>query len=96
VEGSSDSERRVRKKSPHSKKNRWTFQNVVEQHEKAQINARAEKLSDSERGTKGFLRAYRKARTQICDELSQEDRLRYEKLVDEWNAESVPLNVQRE
>jgi hypothetical protein len=75
---------------------RWTFQGVVEQHEKERINARAEELSKAERGSIDFLSAYRRARTQVCQELSTQKQLEYEDLVEKWNAEAVPSKVQRE
>jgi hypothetical protein len=78
------------------KRKRWTFQGVVEQHEKEKINARAEELSKAERGTIDFLSAYRRARTQVCQELSTQEQLEFEGLAEKWNTEPVPPNIQRE
>ena len=72
------------------------MQSVAEQKEKHRINARAEALSNAERGSVQFLSSYRRARTEICKELSREDRERYEELADKWNREPVPPMVQRE
>jgi len=79
-----------------SNKKRWTLQSIVEHHEKEKINNRAEELSNAERGSAQFLGSYRRARTEICNSLSQQDHQRYLALVGKWNAEPVPVNVQRE
>jgi hypothetical protein len=75
---------------------KWTFQGVVEQFLKQQINAKAEELSMAERGTPKFLSCYRDARSAVCKELSPEEKEKYEALVDEWNTKSAPVEVQRE
>ena len=79
-----------------SKRRHWTLQKVVEKHEKERINARAEELCGETRGTSKFLSSYRLARTQICGELSAEEYVRYEGLVEKWNTEPIPPVIQRE
>lgn len=79
-----------------SNRGKWTLQSVVEQHEKQRIYARAETLSNADRGSIQFLASYRRARTEICEELSEEEHARYEMLAHKWNREPVPQMVQRE
>jgi hypothetical protein len=68
----------------------------VEQYKKGNINARAQELSNAERGSVQFLSSYRRARTEICQELTQEEHQKYMGLVEKWNREPVPVPVQRE
>jgi len=94
--GCSDSEDDGSRSLQFSNQKKWTFQSVVEQHKKVKINARAEELSNAERGSVQFLGSYRRARTEICKELTEGEQERYLALVDRWNIRPVPVTVQRE
>ena len=77
-------------------KQHWTLQSVMEKYEKEKIKTRAEELSGAVRGTAQFLGAYCRARTQISQELSEQEKLRYERLAEEWNSKALPQKVQRQ
>jgi hypothetical protein len=94
--GHSDSEDDGSRGLQFSNRKKWTFQSVVEQHKKGEINARAEELSNAERGSVQFLASYRRARTEICKELTEGEQQRYLTLAGQWNARPVPVTVQRE
>jgi hypothetical protein len=94
--GHSDSEDDGRRSLRFNNRKKWTFQSVVEQHKKGEINARAQELSNAERGSIQFLGSYRRARTEICEGLTEGEQQRYLALVEKWNARPVPVTVQRE
>jgi hypothetical protein len=77
-----------------SKRTRWTLQSVVEHYHKDQIKRRAEELAETEKGTS--ISKYRRARTEISNEISHEEKEKYKALAEEWNAKHVPVEVQRE
>jgi hypothetical protein len=57
----------------------------VEKH-KGEIDARAEELSNAERGSIQFLGSYHHARAEVCKELTDGEQQRYLALVGKWNA----------
>ena len=95
-DSSSDSDDMERMRIKRNMRKNWTFQGVVEQHKKAEIVARTEKLAKAHAGKTEFLSNYRRARTEICNELCLEERTKYEGLVEKWNTEPIPPKVQRE
>ena len=95
-EQSSDSDDMENTLTKRDKCRNWTFQGVVEHHIKATIVARAEELAQANVGKTEFLSNYRWARTEICNELSPEERIKYEEMVGKWNTEPLPQRVQRE
>jgi hypothetical protein len=78
-----------------SRQFKWTLQSVVEEQNRSKITARAKEMSSAPSGSVEFLSAFRRARTTFCNELSEEERERYESMADGWNKGMLPVKVQR-
>lgn len=63
---------------------------------KADIASRTAELTDVKPGHKAYLGFYQKAASELMNELSEEDKEKYQALADQWNGEGPPEEVKLE
>jgi hypothetical protein len=69
---------------------KWTVRRVVEQRMRREINEKIDEVP----GCRSYLAKYCAACTEVCDGLSDERRVDFERLAEEWNATKPPSDVQ--
>lgn len=73
----------------------WSLKKVVGHVLKAEVEETCKEMTDSSPGTKEYITGYQTALKQVVDELSAEDRQRYDAMAEEWTNRSPPAEVQR-
>ncbi|KDR64989.1 hypothetical protein GALMADRAFT_149099 [Galerina marginata CBS 339.88] len=71
-----------------------TFDSVVMVEKKAEIEKLITEMTDALPGHPGWIRFYQRAKKQIKDELTEDERKAYEEKVEEWKRDGVPRDVQ--
>jgi hypothetical protein len=73
----------------------WGLRRVVQNKMSRAIKQRMEELAEEAGETTHLIKLYPVACTQICNELSEEERCRFEDLADLWNRQGVPEDIQQ-
>ena len=74
---------------------KWTLRRVVQYKKRLAIKQRLEELSHEKGETTHTIRLYPTACTEICEELTHDERHQFEELVQKWNAAGVPEEIQQ-
>src|ERR1700733_7004057 len=89
----------------HGRKNRtkdrvryfqkWSLKKVVGHVLKTQVEELCKDKTGASPGTKEYIAGYQTALKEGVDDLSAEDRQRYEAMAEDWTNRSPPIEVQR-
>jgi hypothetical protein len=74
--------------------NSWTYDDVVQVVQRAQIDALASKLSSSTSGSIPYLTRYKSAVKMIKEDLSEASRSKYHAMAKKWTREGPPPSEQ--
>lgn len=74
----------------------WTVRRVVWNLKKAEIASIIENETGYQPGTGAYLGCYQRITTRVVQNLSEEERLEYQQIADEWMNNGPPLDVKKE
>jgi hypothetical protein len=80
-------------KRSHTKN--FTLRDVIKHTHKDDIHSIVSEVTDAQPGHKDWLRHYPAALTQVIENLSEDERIEAEKILDQWTDDGVPREVQR-
>jgi hypothetical protein len=92
-----NSEEEDNSEPPHFKKfhKKWSLRRVVQHKKHLAIKQRMEELSQEAGEMTHPISLYPTACTQICNELTNRERLQFEEFAEQWNKAEVPKDVQQ-
>jgi hypothetical protein len=73
----------------------WTLRKVVKEKLGQDIDDKVTEMSGAVSGTPEYLAAYPRAWTHIVDNLSEEEKEKFEELAEKWNKAGPPIELRQ-